>query len=559
MYSHIGQYIAVLAQTYCVIDTIDCDQFRPDAIDLFEAIQKNHKESFAHNEIICLVVTKDYVDHAPVGTMLRSLQRLLNTIDISNFFVHLITTNPDAEKDYQWVLENVSRDPVAINLHVVPGIYSQISQHDAREFYELNFDGDEAALQQLHPHHRKYLLDSKSFCMKPWTALHVDVDSQVKPCCVYTESLGDCSKKTLKEIYSDRPMQELREAMLSDRKVKACQRCYDRENHFNSRDSQRLESLRDRARLVHRVDHRSGDSESHRVDIVDLSISFSNLCNLSCHMCSPRLSTSWHAPGIYFGIVPQDSKPLLTAGNGNIDMVTQVLDNLDSIQSLIVSGGEPFMHKELYEILHQIQQRGRMDIAVTIVTNLTAKKLGSQSWIDAMRGLPKLTVQASIDAEGPRHEYLRPGADWTKIVDFRRELLRELPDLAFDIAPTATIINALHLPDLHQSWTEQGFITADKWHVSLLAGPGYLSVLTAPPRLRDAIITRYANHLDWLRPRDPKGRAMVTFENIMHGLERGCELFDSTEFWNKINRNDQYYSKKLLDYYPELEVLLGEN
>lgn len=547
----VAETVDVLRNQYDVVDVIDCDQFAPDAIELYVTIQKNYRTAFSPNEALIFLITKDYATQNVSGSMLRSIQKILNDIDISNAFVHLVTTNPNVIVDYQQVLTEVSHDPVPWHLHCVPGPY-QVSTADVKEFYALNSRVDWAFWQHLTESQKDRLFHNKSFCMKPWTALHVEVDSKVRPCCMFEESVGDCSQKTLQEIFHDAPMRQVREDMLAGRLVDACRRCYNKEDRLQSRTSMRLDSLRDRVNVISVTDKPS----TAKFKLLELTVSFNNLCNLACITCGPKLSTSWHAPAMHFGLVPEDHKPLVVAGKGKIDLVTQVLDNLDHIDHLNFTGGEPLMSDQLYEILTEIQRRGRTDTDIFIVTNLTKRSLGSRAWVDVMRGLPKLTLQASIDAEGSRHEYIRPGADWSDIIEFRSELLREIPNLLFAIIPVVTLINALHLPDLHRSWVDRNLVQAHQCKLNWLTHPPYLEVRRAPKALRRAIIDKYIDHVAWLKPLDPKGRSVVTFENVIQVLQQESDPFDAANFWQHIGQLDQYHNRKLFDSFPELQSYL---
>lgn len=549
----VAETVDALRNQYHVLDVIDCDRFAPDEIELYITIKKNYRTAFLPNEALIFLITKDYVTHNVSGIMLRSLQKIINDIDISNAFVHLVTTNPNAIVDCKEVLTEVSHDPEPWHIHCVPGSY-QVSTADVKEFYPLNMQADWAFWQQLTESHKTKLFSNKSFCMKPWTALYVGVDSRVRPCCMFEGSVGDCSQKTLQQIFHDAPMQQLREDMLAGHLVDSCQRCYDKENLLQSRDSMRLESIRDRNDLIGLTDK----SPTTDFELLELTVAFNNLCNLACIMCEPKLSTSWHAPAVHFGLVPRDHKPLLVAGKGKIDLVAQILDNLDQIDHLNFSGGEPLMSDQLYEVLTEIQKRGRTDLDIFIVTNLTKRSLGSSAWIDVMRGLPKLTLQASIDADGSRHEYIRPGADWSAIIEFRSELLRELPNLLFEIQPVVNLINALHLPDLHRSWVDRNLVQADRCRLQWLSSPAYLDVRHAPMALRRAIVDKYIDHVAWLKPLDPKGRSVVTFENVINGLQQESDLFDAENFWQHIGQLEQYHGSHLFDCFPELQSYLTQ-
>jgi radical SAM protein with 4Fe4S-binding SPASM domain len=75
------------------------------------------------------------------------------------------------------------------------------------------------------------LTESKTFCIYPWIHLHAYPTGEAYPCC-HAEMkypVGNCRTSTLSEIWQDRPMQKLREDMLSETSNAACGRCYEQE------------------------------------------------------------------------------------------------------------------------------------------------------------------------------------------------------------------------------------------------------------------------------------------------------------------------------------------
>jgi hypothetical protein len=62
------------------------------------------------------------------------------------------------------------------------------------------------------------LTESKTFCIYPWIHLHAYPTGEAYPCC-HAEMkypVGNCRSNTLSEIWQDKPMQKLREDMLSE-------------------------------------------------------------------------------------------------------------------------------------------------------------------------------------------------------------------------------------------------------------------------------------------------------------------------------------------------------
>jgi hypothetical protein len=149
---------------------------------------------------------------------------------------------------------------------------------------------------------------------------------------------------------------------------------------------------------------------------------------------------------------------------------------------------------------------------------------------------------------------LRVGQHWDDVLDFRKEMLIKRPDIDFYISATTSILNALHVPDFHRSWVDQGLINPEDFNIQMLFGPDYLRVDRAPNYLKNLIREKYHTHLEWLRPRDSVGRAIYGFESILRYLNNDVE-FNAVEFWNKIKPLDKYYGQDLVTTFPELANL----
>ena len=143
------------------------------------------------------------------------------------------------------------------------------------------------------------------------------------------------------------------------------------------------------------------------------------------------------------------------------------------------------------------------------------------------------------------------GTVWQDVLDFRREMLDQRPDIDFYISSTTSLINVLHVPDFHRSWTEKGLIKPEQFRIQTLHWPEWMRVETAPPALRVQIREKINNHLEWLRPLDNEGRATQGFESILTQLDTTI-AFDSKDFWQNILPLDKYYKANLLDSFPEL-------
>jgi MoaA/NifB/PqqE/SkfB family radical SAM enzyme len=550
---NISQRIDNIKSRFNVIDVVNCDLYTPSSIDLYNQIQKLHQDVYETLDRIVFVITKDYYkQNSPAGMMLQSLQTMINNIDISNFFVFVVTTNPNSTTEYQWVLDNISTDKVPVIIHECEGEYSR--EDGSTEFKYVKYQNIENSfiVDSLSDKHKHLLFESKSFCMAPWTSLMLDQTSDVKLCCESTEKIGDCSQNSLEQIWNSSSIKQLRKDMLAGKKIQSCNLCYTLEEL--GRDSTRKSLNRKFLNQADKIDLTQPDGSLIDYSLNYLDARFNNLCNLSCRSCGLGSSSSWYKPALAIGRIDKSTKALKIAGKHDRDIFNQLMEQIDNLEKIYFAGGEPLMMEDFYQIVDELDRRGRHDVELVYNINMTKSSLLGRSIFDLWKNFKKISIGASLDGEYQRGEYLRCGQHWNDVVEFRKEMLAQRPDIDFYISATTSIINALHIPDFHKSWVEQGLIKPEDFNINILFWPDYLRADSAPKYLKDSIKEKYHKHLEWLRPKDPVGRATYGFESMINLIEGGKD-FDPIDFWNNITPLDQYYGVNLLEVFPELSDL----
>lgn len=416
--------------------------------------------------------------------------------------------------------------------------------------YQYN-SADLARPIELTERERFLLRDSKTFCIYPWIHLHAYPTGEAYPCCHAEMSVGQvghCKENTLEEIWRDQPMQELRNNMLSETPSEACQRCYEQERagFFSGRRS---------ANKHHGHHIRRLESPEFRMTYWD--IRFSNLCNLRCRSCGHIFSSSWFqdqtqlAGPEWRGV----NQPLNYAGQTETDMWEQLLPHMDYVEQIYFAGGEPLMMDEHYRILEELERRERFDVRLIYNTNFTHVKLRDRVVFDYWKKFESVAVGASLDAMGPRAEYIRKGTDWAAVEDNRRRMIEICPDVDFYISPTLSIMNAWHLPDFHQSWVQQGLIAPQDLNVNILQDPAHYRIDIAPIKYKQRLRVKFEEHLAWLRPVDHLNRATVGFESAINFMMATDNTHLLENFWSKTHQLDNIRRERWLDYVPELEAL----
>jgi radical SAM protein with 4Fe4S-binding SPASM domain len=394
------------------------------------------------------------------------------------------------------------------------------------------------------------LTDSKTFCIYPWIHLHAYPTGEAYPCC-HAEMkypVGNCRSNTLKEIWQDRPMQQLRADMLSETPNAACGRCYEQEQSgfFSGRKS---------ANKHH--GHHVKKLDKNPFEMTYWDIRFSNLCNLRCRSCGHIFSSQWYQDQAKLagGDWKDHNQVLNYAGRTETDMWEQLLPHVDYVEQIYFAGGEPLLMEEHYRILDELVRRERFDVRLIYNTNFTRTDLKSQSVFEYWKLFKNVAVGASLDGSGSHAEYIRKGTDWKQVEQNRIEMLQVCPQVDFYISPTLSIMNAWHLPDFHRDWVEQGFIKPQDLNVNILQDPTYLRIDIAPMKYKQRLRIKYEEHLDWLRGQDPLQRATVGFESAINFMMAtdNTPLIDT--FWRKTHELDAIRSEQVLDVIPELHAL----
>ena len=394
------------------------------------------------------------------------------------------------------------------------------------------------------------LKDSKTFCIYPWIHLHAYPTGEAYPCChaEMAYPVGNTRFKTLEAIYRDAPMRELRKDMLAERPNPACGRCYEQEESgfFSGRKS----ANKHHGHHVKRI-----ADDQFQMSYWD--IRFSNLCNLSCRSCGHIFSSSWYQDQARLagGDWAEKNQVLNYAGRTETDIWEQLIPHLDYVEQIYFAGGEPLMMKEHYNILDELERRGRFDVRLIYNTNFTHVRLKDRTVFDYWKRFDSVAVGASLDAQGPRAEYIRKGTEWATVERNREQMLEVCPQVDFYVSPTLSIMNALHLPDFHRAWVEKGLIRPQDLNVNILQDPVYLRIDIATAEYKAKIVDKYQAHLDWLRPLDPLERATVGFESAVNFLQATDNTELLPKFWNKTRELDAIRKENILDIIPELRAL----
>jgi len=402
------------------------------------------------------------------------------------------------------------------------------------------------------------LKDSKTFCIYPWIHLHAYPTGEAYPCChaeMGVGKIGNCKSNTLAEIWNSAEQKQLRVDMLTETPNPTCGRCYEQEESgfFSGRKS----ANKHHGHHVARVDNTDAEGHTDQFEMTYWDLRFSNLCNLSCRSCGHIFSSSWYKDQTELAgpAWASQNKPLNYAGRYATDLWEQLVEHIDHVEQIYFAGGEPLMMEEHYLILEELERRGRFDVRLIYNTNFTQTRLKDRTVFDYWRKFDSVAVGASLDASGPRGEYIRKGTDWAVVESNRRQMMEICPRVDFYISPTLSIMNALHLPDFHRDWVEKGMLKPQDLNVNILQDPAYLRIDIAPAEYKQKIQHKYEQHLEWLRPLDQLNRATVGFESAITFMNSTDNTHLLDTFWRKTHELDSLRKENVIDTLPELRAI----
>lgn len=374
----------------------------------------------------------------------------------------------------------------------------------------------------------KQPVDSKTFCILPWIHVNASVSGIYRPCCnslARFENRDDV--RSINEALHGPEMEEIRQAMVNGEQHEACKVCYDRDNI----DAYSVRRAYTEEKFRHFVDANATPALKY------LDMRFDNQCNLACRMCDPASSNRVEDAINWF--TDQD-KPLpyhwdtFTSKRDN-DLIRRravmrrdyVIEQLSTIRSLKVTGGEPFMSGEFIEVLDKAIETGDAEhIKLQITTNGTkfTKKI-----LDRLEPFESFDFTISVDGIGNTYEYIRYPFKWNKWLERFEHFLQWLDDSKlyqkkkFGIR-TATLMSAYN-------WLNAPFLYKylDRYHDK------YSWLETANFRCRSAYDLM-------LRPTESELSAKWLPPHI---LEEGLRLWEDTnhyqfnEFKNYVEKNSR--------------------
>lgn len=421
---------------------------------IFRLFRDLKQEQYAPNQRLVF-----YTGHAVEQRFIDHIQRAAIEIDISNFFILLVTPH-DLEPMLESANQRFGADSVTMGSLIRPVTRGRVWPELAAA-------------------------DPRYLCPIPFAQLFTNANGDVNPCCKFKGLLGNIKNQDLEQFFHNQEFRDLRQQMMSGQQHKGCAVCWHTEHHGGT-------SLRQLA--MQKYGKMLNLELLDRPQIRDLSWVPSTLCNFSCRTCSADLSTSIAAEEIKWSTdaTHRDSIRHWIRASNDQDLQDHVIDQIltmKELRYLHVLGGEPLLWPKFPRLIQELIDHG-LSSRITLEINTNVSVFPKALINDIIHNFAGFEVLLSIDDVGDRFE-LERGGTWLEILSNARAFAAlESKNTKVKLVVTINIQNVLYLDavaDLAQSLG----IEVLWWY---LESPDFLCIDEITPAMQSKIVEKYQNH-----------------------------------------------------------------
>jgi MoaA/NifB/PqqE/SkfB family radical SAM enzyme len=271
-----------------------------------------------------------------------------------------------------------------------------------------------------------------------------------------------------------------------------------------------------------------------------MSLHLGNTCNLRCRICRPAASSLISADRIHRSWAEFDDPDVQWAhGKPVHDWVEDerilfgcVLHQLDSLEWLQLSGGEPLIIPPLWSILsHLLKQGAASRLSLAICTNGTRP---NEKLLDMLTHFKHVRVRISVDGIDGVNEYIRFPSVWANIEETVKKW-RILSNTSVVVAFTLSAYNVFE-PARVAAWT---IANGTKFEFGFVQKPRYMAANVLPSE----VLTKASDQADQESEKMngcPAAHEVKTIARHLRFMaDHPCpdQFFSFIEFTNDLDRN----------------------
>jgi MoaA/NifB/PqqE/SkfB family radical SAM enzyme len=409
---------------------------------------------------------------------------------------------------------------------------------------------------------------SKTFCVMPWMNISVDPDGSIKPCCISHQYIHkengekyNLGHDKLETIINSPEYVELRQKMIVGESIEGCKQCYAIEQYGKSESKRNIFNRT----WLPKQEIRKKVSQGPVIDntVYDFDLRFGNLCNLSCRSCIPvnssQLEKELHeleADTTISKFFTINSYPNINEWYETETFEYNIKSNLESIQQLYITGGEPTIIKKNQELLRFLVDTGKSkNIRLILNSNMTNI---NPAFYELLPEFESVLFFASVDGYKEIQEYLRYPSNWSQVDKNVNKLISLKGNITIKFCPTIQIGNINKLVDLFE-YVENlnkaaGKAVAYIW-LNLLEFPSHLNIVHLPVEYKKICWDRIQHWVDTKCEYQD-----ATFHERLAALKNKCltetsSTEEMSKFFEMNDIFDNHRSHYIKDINPELNSL----
>jgi MoaA/NifB/PqqE/SkfB family radical SAM enzyme len=369
---------------------------------------------------------------------------------------------------------------------------------------------------------RQLVTTNKSICAMPFVSVFKKED-KIKSCCFMENN------KFLQTTTID--IDAVKQQMIDGVRASTCEYCY-------NLDDQGVISPRQTYTInwANKLNLKSPDDIIQQ-SIVDYDIRLNNECNALCRSCNPYTSNLIAREYFKINLIGHD---VGYTPKTNYDII-----NLETVQRIYVSGGEPTIQNTLVDFLQKCINANKTDFEIVINTNAAVV---SDKFITLVKQFSNLKFEISIDGYGNTNQYIRWPIKWDK---FTRNI-KTLYDITNGKITFNTVVSIYNVGQLYSIFEFlENTYPASRYDISFLIDPISQRPWNFPnKKLAVTNLTKIKELQTYQKDEVFKSQ----IDSAIKQMENSdTNILQLTQFFEFNDRLDASRDVILVDYIPELE------
>ena len=328
-------------------------------------------------------------------------------------------------------------------------------------------------------------------CIVPWTQMEICATGTVRPCAEYHWDMKNDDGSMLdfndpnisiQDIWNGHEYAKLRQQFINGEQPEGCKKCWQQEE-------QGIQSRRERELIVNGNKYLELTDTIHADNPTMLDLKLGNLCNLKCRICNSEFSSNWAEDELeLYG--EYNNKNPGKDWTTDIQNWEDIKGFVNKLETIYLSGGEPFVIEKHYELLEHIISLGISNrIRLKFSTNGTIKL--NDRILNLLKQFKTVDILYSIDDIGENYEYQRPPARWHVIErNFKHALEQDC--IAVTVTVTVSLLNSLSGQRI-EDWLNNVGFPLENVFLNYLRSPVYYDLSMLSEKQKAYIVSKLGN------------------------------------------------------------------